>query len=233
MIFAELQESNGETLLVIRAVAPKDPNQETPTEVPNFTIYIDESWITHDYITPAITDVTTRTFKDDQIKLMTACKEAPNHLVVEKFKKIEAAHAATQRHETLILVTAEQDEKDHYLTVLDTKTGQELKVSNAIELIDSLDDLVKPLKQKTLVNINVTIKVDLNTVRLVPLDFVQPFEASLDSMSYRLRDQASKESLEYKFRLTGELHFIEISYTCEDVTIARKVIGGMILNCSH
>jgi hypothetical protein len=126
MIFAEIKEVDGEKLLVIRLVAPKDPNQETPDEVPKFNFFIDESWNTRDYITPALTDITNRTFTEDQITLMSPCENTPDHLNVENIKKIEAAHAATTPSETLVLVTAEPDERDGYLTVLDTKTGQEL-----------------------------------------------------------------------------------------------------------
>ena len=223
MIFAELQESNGETLLVIRAVAPKDSSQETPTELPNFTIYIDESWITHDYIIPAITDVTTRTFKDDQIKLMTACQEAPNHLVVEKFKKIEAAHAATQPHETLILITAEQDEKDHYLTAINTKTGEEFKVSNQIELTDALCDFVKPLKIKTMTNIQVRFLLN-SAFDLVPTGNEPIPRNEGNEYLISLNDLASEVNHELRYFYGGKT--VEMTYSYEDTTIARQVSGG-------
>lgn len=87
MIFAEIQEANGEKLLFIRVVAPIDPNQETPDEVPNFNIYIDESWNTRDYITTALTDITNRTFTKEQITLLSPCENTPDHLAVENLKK--------------------------------------------------------------------------------------------------------------------------------------------------
>ena len=108
MIFVEIQEANGEKLLFIRVVAPIDPNQETPDEVPNFNIYIDESWNTRDYITTALTDITNSTFTKEQITLLSPCENTPDHLAVENLK-------------TLLLITTEPDEKDDYLTVLNSK----------------------------------------------------------------------------------------------------------------
>ena len=229
MIFAELQQTNGETLLVIRAVAPKDPHQVTPTEVPNFTIYIDESWNTNDYITAAITDITTRTFKEDQIKLMTACQEAPNHLNVEKSKKIEAAHAATQPHEILILVTAEPDEKDHYLTVLNTKTGQEFKVSNQIGLTDVLCDFIKPLKTKTMTNIKIRITPSSEVDDIKINNSAPKFEKVANEYFCNLIDLASEVETSTFLLLSNPTPSVSVFYKYEDLTLPRPIEGGFNL----
>ena len=229
MIFAELQETDGETYLVIIAIASKDPNQQIPHEVPNFTIYIDESWTSNGYITAAITDITTRTFTEDQIKLMTDCQEAPQHLFVEKSKKIEAAHAAKQPRQTLILITAEADEKDNALTVLNTKTGQEFKVTNQIELTDALCDFINSLKVKMLTNIKVRIEFEGDVEQIKVASYVPKFEIKQNFLNLELTDVASDSIQKVTVTVPKPQEPIQFSYSYEDLTLSRKVSGGSSL----
>jgi hypothetical protein len=227
MIFAEIQEADGEKLLVIRVVAPKDPNQEIPDEVPKFNIYIDESWNTRDYITPALTDITNRTFTEDQITLMSPCDSTPNHLTVVKIKKIEAAHAATNPSETLVLVTAEPDEKDEYLTVLNTRTGREFKVNNQIEMTDALNDFIKPLKMKTLSKVQIKITLAALEGTIEPVDKATQVQKEGSNQSIILNDLVSGESRINQFVLKGAIS--GLTYEYEDLLLSRRVSGGIRL----
>ena len=224
MIFAELQETNGETFLVITAVAPKDPNQIIPTEVPNFTIFIDNSWDTHDYITPAITDITTRTFTEDQIKLITECPQAPNHLTVQTNTKIEAAHAANKN---LILITKEPESQRNELTILNTTTGQEFKAENQIELTDALCDFVKPLKVKTMANIRIQIDFEQMNHVPTPIGYVYDLQINSQDCQFGLPDLADDTKFVVSLRTDGNPK--RISYSYEDVTISRQVSGGQAI----
>jgi hypothetical protein len=226
MIFAELQETNGETFLVITAVAPKDPNQIIPTEVPNFTIFIDNSWNTHDYITPAITDITTRTFTEDQIKLITECPEAPNHLTVQTNTKIEASHAA---NENLILITKEPESQQNELTILNTTTGQEFKTENQIELTDALCDFVKPLKVKTMANLTlkVTKASDLGTLELET--FENGLRKETDDCKISLLDMGSEAIQKAVLRVIRNSGQIQVSFSFDDLILMRTLTGGIHL----
>jgi hypothetical protein len=224
MIFAELQETNGETFLVITVISPKAPNQITPTEVPHFTIFIDKSWTTHDYITPAITDITTRTFTDDQIKLITECPEAPKHLQVETNTTIEAAHAANQN---LILVTQEPDSPRNQLTILNTTSGQEFKAENQIELTDALSDFIKPLKLKAMLNIRIQIEFETPKPIAYPIDFVADFNLESNIFQFGIVDLPQDTKSVTKLRAEGPIK--AISYSYDDLTIARQVRGGQAI----
>lgn len=223
MIFAEIQEADGEKLLVIRLVAPKGPDQKAPGEVPKFNLYIDESWNTRDYITPALTDITNRTFTEDQITLMSPCDNTPDHLTVEKIKKIEAAHAATSPSETLVMITAEPDERDDYLTVLNPQTGQGFKVNNAIELTDALCDFVKPLKMKTYANATVEVasKCQLN------LDLVNAEITISDKGGGTIIISIPEGKEEHEWRIKPTCADIEsvlkVTYSYDDLIIGRKI----------
>ena len=229
MIYAELQQIQGENILVITAIAPKDPNQETPAEVPKYIVYIDKSWTNNDYITPAITDITTRTFTEDQIKLISEIPEASEHLEVEKSKKIEAAHAATQPHQTLILVTAEPDEKDNSLTVLNTKTGESFKVSNQIELTDALCDFIKSLKVKMMTNIKVRIEFEGDVEQIKVASYVPQFEIKQNVLNFELTDLASDSIQKVSVTVPKPQTPIQFTYSYEDLTLSRKVSGGSSL----
>lgn len=224
MIFAELQETNGETFLIVTAVAPKDPNGVTPTEVPNFTIFIDNSWTTHDYITPAITDITTRAFTGDQIELITECPEAPNHLEVQTNTKIEAAHAANQN---LILITHEPDAPIDQLTILNTTTGQEFKAENQIELTDGLSDFIKPLKVKALANIQIQIEFEIPKPMAYPINFVADFNLESNICQFGIVDVPHDTKLVTTLRAEGPIK--GISYSYDDLTISRQVSGGQAI----
>ena len=229
MIFAEIQEADGEKLLVIRLVAPKDPNQETPDLVPKFNIYIDESWNSHDYITPALTDITNRTFTEDQITLMSPCKNTPELLSVGNIKKIEAAHAATNPSETLVLITSEADEKDDYLTVLNTKTGQGFKVNNQIELIDALCDFVKPLKIKTFAKTTVELtcknRVNLNQ----PQGTITTYVSDENGISLAIPDGGEDQEIRIEVMSAAGDNGVKVSYSYDDLIIGKRISGGINL----
>jgi hypothetical protein len=229
MIFAEIQEADGEKLLVIRVVAPKDPHQETPDEVPKFNIFIDESWNTRDYITPALTDITNRTFTGDQITLMSPCENTPAHLTVEKTKKIEAAHAATSTSETLVLLTAEPDERDDYLTVLNTKTGKEFKVIGSVDLIDAICDFVKPLKTKTFANVTVELTCK-NRIKLHQAQGTISTYLSLDNrISLSIPDGVGDQNLRFQISSETRAEVLKITYSYDDLIIGKRISGGVIL----
>ena len=229
MIFAEIQEADGEKLLVIRVVAPKDPNQETPDEVPKFNIYIDESWNTRDFITPALTDIINRTFTEDQITLMSPCENTPNHLTVEKIKKIEAAHAATTPSESLVLVTAEPDERDHYLTVLNTKTGKEFKVNSSVELTDALCDFVKPLKTKTFAKTTVELTCKNHIKLNQPQGAISTYVSHDNGISLSIPD--GREDQEVRVLVSSETpdDVMKITYSYDDLIIGKRICGGLNL----
>ena len=229
MIHAELQETESETLLVITAVASKDHSQVPPVEIPNFVIHIEDSWKDNDFITASLTDIKTRSFAQDQIKLETDGNYSPAHLDVEKTKKIEAANAAVQSHATEVIIAASEHKPKGTLKVLNSKTGEAIEVANEIELTDALCDFVKPLKMKTMCKIEADITF-AEPLEALELDsYVPHFQSFEKSIQLGLTDMAGDSTQRIVIAFPKSQKPIQFDYTYEDLTLGRKVRGGSSL----
>ena len=229
MIHAELQETESETLLVITAVASKDHSQVPPVEIPKFVIHIDDSWKDNDFITASLTDIKTRSFAQDQIKLETDGDFSPAHLEVKKSKKIEAANAAIQSHATEVIIAASDQKRKGTLKVLNSKTGEANEVTNEIELTDALCDFVTPLKMKTMCKIEATITFS-DHLKAIELDsYIPHFKSFEKSIQLGLTDMAGDSTQRIVIAFPKSQKPIQFAYTYEDLTLGRNVSGGSSL----
>jgi hypothetical protein len=160
---------------------------------------------------------------------MSPCENTPDNLTVEKIKKIEAAHAATTPSETLVLVTTEPDEEDDYLTVLNTKTGQEFKVNSQIELNDALCDFVIPLKTKTFAYATVELMCKSQIKLTHHQDIISTYARHEKGKCLTIPD--GSEDQELRVQVISEVldDVLKVTYVCDDLIIGKRINGGVNL----
>jgi hypothetical protein len=218
--------------LKIKAPASPEPTPIPVEKIPTL-IYIDDS-IQEDQlpmITHALTDTINRITWPEQIQLASYQHQLPNHLEVQNLHKEELfTHAALLGTCALILLTNTETKElrkeiakaSEFLT----KT-QVIQPTSTIELIDNLNDHIKHLEQKMLVNINVEIQVPDENVELNALGYLPNLTKVKDKYFVNLIDLASEDEKAYAFTTIASR--CSVTYSFEDLVIVRRTAGGQQL----
>jgi hypothetical protein len=222
---------NAGNILELTIKAPASAStQEIPVEQVPTLIHI------HDSITPAqlqivthaLTDTANRVTWPNQIQFGSGSHQLPNHLEVIQIGDQEVfAHARSLGPCNLILITNEvtkdlTKEISHSSEFL-TKTHI-VQPTDAIQTIDALNDHIKPLKQKTIVNLKVEIELPNDTDTLEPLDYIPHLNKVGNTYFAELIDLASEEEKVYAFKTTQSM--LGVKYEYEDLLLARQIAGG-------
>jgi hypothetical protein len=215
--------------LRIKAPAASEPTPIPVEKVPTL-IYIDDS-IEEDQlpmITHALTDTINRITWPEQIQLACSKHQLPNHLEVKNLQKEELfTHAASLGTCALIVLTNTETKEirkeiakaSEFLT----KT-QAIQPTSTIELIDNLNDHIKHLRQKTLVNLKLEIELPSELDTFQPLNYLSALTKVGKRYFANLIDLASEEEKAYAFRSSGTR--VQMNYKYEDLVLIREVSGG-------
>jgi hypothetical protein len=220
-----------ENILELRIKAPSSP-EPTPTPVEKIPtlIYIDDSVDENHLpiISHALTDTVNRVTWANQIRILATSHKLPDHLIVEPISKQDIfERAETVGHCKLLLVTNETTQEvqqqiaraSEFLT-----TTSIIQPRTTIELIDALNDYIKDLKQKTIVNLKIEIELPSEHDDLEPLNYIPNLTKVGNTYFANLIDLASEEEKAYAFKIAT--YRCSMSYVFEDLTISRVVQGG-------
>jgi hypothetical protein len=218
--------------LKIKAPASPEPTPIPVEKIPTL-IYIDDS-IEEDQlpmITHALTDTINRITWPEQIQLASSRHQLPNHLEVQNLHNEELfTHAASLGTCALIVLTNNETKElrkeiakaSEFLTKI-----QVIQPTSTIELIDNLNDHIKHLKQKTLVNIYVEIQVPEENFEPNALDYIPNLTKVINGYFVNLIDLASEDEKAYAFRAYADR--CSVTYSFDDLVIGRRAAGGQQL----
>lgn len=221
-------------ILELKIKAPASP-EPTPIPVEKIPTLIDiDDSIEEDQlpmITHAITDTINRITWPEQIQLASSKHQLPNHLKVQNLLQEELFTHAAELGTCSLIVLTNNETKELRKEIAKapeflTKT-QVIQPTSTIELIDNLNDHIKFLKQKTLVNLKIEIELDTTEDTLQPLEHLASFYNEGCRYFANLIDLASEEDKAYAF-LTNASR-CSVTYTLEDLVIGRKAQGGQRL----
>jgi len=228
--------SANENILEIKITAPKAAETiEIPDhKVPTF-IYIDDS-IEQDQlplITHAITDTINRITWPEQIQILTTQNELPDHLPTAKIEPQEIFQKLQELEQAmLVVITNKQDPK----LIREAAQASEFLIktefiqpTTTIELIDNLNDHIKHLKQKTIVNLKLEIELPNVHDTLEPLTYIPQITKKGNKYFANLIDLASEEDKAYAFIVSSPVTKVKFSY--DDLLLSRHVSGGQ--NLTH
>jgi hypothetical protein len=218
-------------ILELKVKAPSAPEPTTiPIEKIPTLIYIDDS-IEEDQlpmITRALTDTINRITWPEQILSATGKHRLSSHLETHEIQRDQIfSRAESMGHCQLILLTNNETkalrrqmvQASEFLTKAHT-----LRPTTTIELIDYLNDHIKHLKQKTLVNLKIEIELENAADTLETLHYLANFTSDGSQYFANLIDLASEEEKAYAFQTTAAS--CSVSYTFEDLLLGRKAQGG-------
>jgi DNA-directed RNA polymerase subunit F len=215
--------------LKIKAPASPEPTPIPVEKIPTL-IYIDDSIEENQIptITHALTDTINRITWPEQIQLASSNHQLPNHLEVQNLQKEELfTHAASLGTCALILLTNTETKElrkeiakaSEFLT----KT-QAIQPTSTIELIDNLNDHIKDLKEKILVNLEIEVELPDENDLLESLDYLTTLCKVKNKYFANLVDLASEEVTAYTFSVTSSSINIRFKYL--DLLLMRPVEGG-------
>jgi hypothetical protein len=220
-----------ENILDLRIKAPASP-EPTPTPVEKIPtlIYIDDSVDENQLpiITHALTDTINRVTWANQIQILANRHKLPDHLIVEPISKQDIfERAETLGHCKLLLITNEttpevQQQIARASEFLTTTTI--IEPITTIELIDALNDHIKDLKQKAIVNLKIEIELPSEDDYLEPLNYIPNLTKVGNTYFANLIDLASEDEKAYAFKTSHTR--ITLKYTYEDLLLTREVSGG-------
>jgi hypothetical protein len=223
-----------ENILELRIKAPASPEPTpTPVEKVPTLIYIDDRVDENQLrmITHALTDTINRVTWADQIYILATRHKLPDHLIVESISKQDIFERAQNvGHCKLLLITNEITQEvqqriaraSEFLTTTST-----IQPSSTIELIDELNDHIKDLKQKTIVNLKIEIELPSEDDDLGPLNYIPNLTKVGNTYFANLIDLASEEEKVYFFRVNRTA--IKATYQFQDLVLLRQVQGGFRL----
>jgi hypothetical protein len=182
-------------------------------------------------ITHALTDTINRVTWANQIQILATSHKLPDHLLAEPISKQEIfERAQTVGHCQLLLITNETTQEVQYQIARASEfltTASIIEPSSTIELIDALNDHINDLKQKTIVNLKIEIELPSEHDDLEPLNYIPNLTKVGNTYFANLIDLASEEEKAYAFQ--GKSTYFTVTFTFDDVVIARKAYGGQRL----
>ena len=218
-------------ILELKLKAPAAPAPTTPAALKMPTLIVIDDSIEQDQlpaITHALTDTINRVTWQGQIQLFTTKHQFPNHLeykVVTPETLIDLANAQEPCNSILITNRESKDFKKELSSASKLlKSTYQFKPTTVIETIDALNDQIKGLKEKTIVNIQIEIELPTEDHELEPLTYIPNLTKTGNKYFANLIDLASEEEKAYAFN--GLLSQATIRYEYEDLVLARKISGG-------
>ena len=182
-------------------------------------------------ITHALTDTINRITWVEQIQLASGKHRIPSLPEILDIQKDEIfSRAESMGNCQLILLTNNETkalrrqmaQASEFLT-----KAHALRPTTTIELIDNLNDHIKHLKQKTLVNLKIEIELEYAADTLEPLHYLANFNSDGTRYFANLIDLASEEEKAYAFKTSAGS--CSTTYTFEDLLLGRKAQGGQRL----
>jgi hypothetical protein len=231
MKFAPSLTNPTENILELKITAPASPEPTPiPVEKVPTLIYIDDS-IEEELlpsITHALTDTLNRMTWADQLQLLISNHKIQAHLTHATIAKEDVFNKAQKLGQCNLLVISHENSKEfnqkiarssEYLT-----QTYVIQPTTTIELIDRLNDHIKYLKQKTIVNLKIEIELptDLDTVE--PMNYIPNLTKVGNTYFANLIDLASEEEKAYAFRIDSPR--VTLKYVYEDLLLAREISGG-------
>lgn len=220
-----------ENILELRIKAPASPDSTpTPVEKIPTLIYIDDNVGENQLplITHALTDTINRVTWVNQIQILATSHKLPDHLLVEPISKQDIfERAETLGHCKLLLITNETTQELQYQIARASEfltTTSIIEPGTTIELIDALNDHIKDLKQKTIVNLKIEIELPSEHDDLEPLNYIPDLTKVGNTYFANLIDLASEDEKAYAFKIATSC--CSVSYVYEDLSISRAIEGG-------
>lgn len=215
--------------LKIKAPAAPEPTPIPEVKIPTL-IFIDDT-IEADQlplITHALTDTVNRISWPDQIQIFTSNNQMPNHLEVTELQKSEIFKEVESKGQCNLLVLTNNETKDLKRQIAKASefltNAHAIQPTTTIELIDTLNDHVKHLKQKTLVNLKVEIELTSENDTLQPLNYLPGLTKKGNKYFANLIDLAGEDEKAYAFEIRST--DCKTLYTLEDLVLGRRISGG-------
>jgi hypothetical protein len=231
MKFAPSLTNPTENILELKITAPasSEPTPIPVEKVPTL-IYIDDSVEDEllPQITHALTDTVNRTTWPNQIQLLTTSHKLSEHLALEPIPKEDILDRAQELGQCrLIFITNENNKEFKRKIARSSEFLTETHViepSTTIELIDNLNDHIKDLKQKAIVNLKIEIELPNDRDTLEPMNYIPNLTKSGNTYFANLIDLASEEEKAYAFKIGSPE--CKATFELEDLVLARVVNGG-------
>jgi hypothetical protein len=168
----------------------------------------------------------------NQIQILATSHKLPDHLIVEPISKQDIfERAQTFGQCKLLLITNETTQEVHQQIARASEfltTTSIIQPSTTIELIDELNDYIKDLKQKTIVNLKIEIELPSEHDDLEPLNYIPNLTKVGNTYFANLVDLASEDEKAYAFNVrTGG---VIVKFEFEDLILGRVVSGGQFLD---
>jgi hypothetical protein len=219
--------------LELRIQAPAAAEQvELPTNRIPTLIFVHESIVPEQLpiITHALTDTVNRVSWSEQIQLATPFHQLPNHLETTTSTS-EPFRAAKDIGECNFILFTNDSSKELKREISKSSefliNAQLIQPTSVIETIDTLNDHIKHLKQKTIVNLTVEIELPDENDTLEALDYIPQLTKTGNTYFANLIDLASEEEKAYAFRVGPSDARVTFQY--EDLALARTISGGQHL----
>ena len=234
MTLSPADDPSDRHILEIKITAPasQEPTPIPVEKVPTL-IYIDDS-VEGDLlpsITHALTDTVNRITWSDQIQLLSSNHKLPNHLTHEPIAKEAVFNKAQELgHCKLVVISNENSKEFNQKIAISSEFLTEthvIKPTTTIELVDNLNDYIKDLKQKTIVNLKIEIELPTDRDTLEPINYIPNLTKGGNTYFANLIDLASEEERAYAFIVEGASQYISYSY--DDIVISRLIRGGQRL----
>lgn len=225
-----------ENILELKITAPASP-EPTPTPVEKFPtlIYIDDNVEEEllPQITHALTDTLNRITWADQLQLLTSSHKLPKHLTHESIAKENVFNKAQELGQCKLVVISYENSKEFNQKIARsseflTETFV-IQPTTTIELVDNLNDYIKDLRQKTIVNLKIEIELPTDLDTLEPMNYIPNITKVGNIYFANLIDLASEEEKAYDFK-TGSPG-VTLKYAYEDLLLAREISGGQRVTC--
>ena len=236
MKFAPSLTNPTENILELKITAPASP-EPTPIpveQVPSL-IYIDDSveQALLPSITHALTDTLNRITWADQLQLLTSNHKLKAHLTHETIAKEDVFNKAQALGQCKLVVISHENSKEFNQKIARSSEflteTQVIKPTTTIELIDNLNDHIKDLKLKTIVNLKIEIELPTDHDSLEPINYIPKLTKAGNTYFADLIDLASEEEKAYAFK-TGSPG-VTLKYAYEDLLLAREISGGQRVTC--
>ena len=231
MKFAPSLTNPTENILELKITAPASPEPTPiPVEQVPTLIYIDDS--VEEELLPsiahALTDSINRITWSDQVQLLSSNHKLPNHLTHESIAKEEVFNKAQDLgHCKLVVISNENSKVFNQKIARSSEFLTEthlIRPTTTIELIDRLNDHIKDLKQKTIVNLKIEIELPNEHDNLEPMNYIPNLTKSGRTYFANLIDLASEEEKAYAFKIRSSS--VTLKYVYEDLFLAREISGG-------
>jgi hypothetical protein len=226
--------NSNENILELKITAPASPEPTPiPVEKVPTLIYIDDS-VEEELlpsITHALTDTVNRITWSNQLQLLTSNHKLPNHLTQESIAKEDVFNKAQDVGHCKLVVISHENSKEFNQKIARSSEfltdTQVIQPTTTIELIDNLNDHIKDLKQKTIVNLKIEIELPTDRDSLETINYIPNLTKVGNTYVANLIDLACEEEKAYVFQITSES--CTLRYLFEDLSIGRLIEGGQRL----